>query len=190
MSTNVVERLHEDFLDLRGFLMDPKVDKKGLAFLSVVDENFPKTLLLAVASHFEHLMKIAVEEFVRDVTDNDDRLVSLINRRVIERQYHTWFAWKVTTAKGANSFFGMFGDLFRKHAEKTVKENGRLDEAICAFLEIGRSRNELIHEDFAAFELNKTSGEVYQLYEHASFFVEWFPSAIREFPTPMDPCKG
>ena len=184
MSTNVVERLHGDFLDLRGFLMDPKVDKKGLALLSVVDENFPKTLLLAVASHFEHLMKMAVEEFVRDVTDNDYRLVSLISGRIIERQYHTWFDWK---ANNANRFFGMFGDLFKKHAERTVKEDDRLNAAIRAFLEIGSARNELIHEDFAAFDLNKTSAEVYQLYERASFFVEWFPSAIREFPTPMDP---
>ena len=187
MSTNVVERLHGDFLDLRSFLMDPKVDKKGLALLSVVDENFPKALLLAVASHFEHLMKMAVEEFARDVAGNDYRLVSLINAKVIERQYHTWFDWK---ANNANRFFGMFGDLFKKHAEKTVKENDRLGAAIRAFLEIGNARNELIHEDFAAFELNKTSAEVYQLYERASFFVEWFPSAIREFPTPMDPREG
>ena len=187
MSTNVVERLHDDFHDLRDFLMDPKADKKGLALLSVVDENFPKTLLLAVASHFEHLMKTAVEEFVRDVTDDDYRLVSLINGKVIERQYHTWFDWK---ANNANRFFGMFGDLFKKHAEKTVKEDDRLDAAIRAFLEIGNARNKLIHEDFAAFELNKTSAEIYQLYERASFFVEWFPSAIREFPTPMDPWKG
>ena len=190
MSTNVVERLHGDFLDLRSFLMDPKVDKKGLALLSVVDENFPKTLLLAVASHFEDRMRTAVEEFAKDVTNNDYRLVSLINRKVIERQYHTWFNWKVKTAKGANSFFGMFGDLFKKHAEKTVKENDRLDDAICAFLEIGNARNELIHEDFAEFPFNKTSADVYKLYERASFFVEWFPCAIREFPTPMDPWKG
>ena len=184
MSTNVVERLHDDFLNLRGFLMEPKVDKKRLALLLVVDENFPKTLLLAVASHFEHRMRMAVEEFAREVTRNDDRLVSLINRRVIERQYHTWFDWK---ARNANSFFGMFGDEFSKHAKKTVKEDEELKFAIDAFLEIGNARNELIHEDFAAFDLNKTSEEVYDLYRRASIFVDWFPGAIREIPTPMGP---
>ena len=187
MSTKI-ERLHGEFHELHNFLMNPKVGKERLAL--VVDEIFPKTLLLAVASYFEHRMRTAVEEFAKDVTHNDYRLVSLINRRVIERQYHTWFNWKAEKATGANSFFGMFGDLFKKYAEKTVKENDRLDEAIRAFLEIGRVRNELIHEDFAEFPFNKTPNDVYQLYERASFFVEWFPIAIREFPTPMDSWKG
>ena len=62
-----------------------------------------------------------------------------------------------------------------------VKASAALDEAIRAFLELGQMRNELVHENFATFALEKTSEEIYALYSKAVPFVEAFPLHLREF---------
>lgn len=183
MSTNEVERLHAGFRDLRSFLMDTG----GLTLLSVVDETFPKAVLLAVASHFEHRMTKAVEEFARQVTDDDDRLVSLIKKKVIAREYSKWFDWD---GKNANSFFGMFGTSFQTQAKGAVKKNEKLNSSIEAFLAIGDQRNKLVHQDFASYSLQWTSDEVYEKYESATIFVDWFPNAIRNLSTPKQQPSG
>ncbi len=174
MSGNVVERLHDEFDALRGFLQD----NDGAHLLPIVEENFPKALLLAAASHFEKRLTEAVKEFAREVTTVDHPLVSLIETKAVERQYHTWFDWD---KRNANKFFRLFGNAFRQHAEKKVDRNDLLNESIRAFLDIGRERNELVHEDFAGFQMNKTSEEIYGLYRSAAVFVDWFPQVIREF---------
>ena len=129
MSTNVVERLHDEFVELHDFL----IENEGAKLVSVVDANFPKTLLLAAASHFESQLKGGMKNFVMEVIDDDHPLVSLIENKIIERQYHTWFDWE---SKNANRFFGMFGPCFKRHADKLVKNNDELRKSINAFMEI------------------------------------------------------
>ena len=174
MSTNVVERLHDEFVELHDFL----IENDGVTLVSVVEENFPKALLLAAASHFESQLKKSMKDFVMEVTDDDHPLVSLIENKVIERQYHTWFDWE---RKNANRFFGMFGPHFKNHADSLVKKDDDLRKSISAFMEIGGERNKLVHQDFANFQMNKTSSEVYDLYKSATIFVNWFPNAIKDF---------
>ena len=174
MSGNVVERLHDEFDTLRGFLQD----NNGAHLLPIVEENFPKALLLAAASHFEKRLTEAVKDFAREVTTADHPLVSLIETKAIKRQYHTWFDWNT---RNANKFFHLFGNAFYRRAKEAVDRDDVLDESIRAFLGIGRERNELVHEDFAGFQMNKTSEEIYGLYESATKFVDWFPQVIREF---------
>ena len=175
MSENVVERLHDDFIALREFLQG----NDGANLLYVVEENFPKSLLLAAASHFERRLTEAVKDFAREVTIEDHPLVSLIEAKAIKGQYHTWFSWR--GARNANSFFALFGAAFRQYAEAVVDRDDSLKDSIRAFLEIGRERNPLVHEDFADFRMDKTSEEIYELYRSATVFVDWFPQAIREF---------
>ncbi len=174
MSTNVVERLHDEFVELHDFL----VENDGVTLVSVVEENFPKALLLAAASHFESQLKNSMKNFVMEVTDDDHPLVSLIEGKVIERQYHTWFDWE---SRNANRFFRMFGLRFKNHADSLVKKDDDLRKSISSFMEIGGERNKLVHQDFANFQMNKTSSEVYDLYKSATMFVSWFPNTIREF---------
>ena len=174
MSENAVDRLHDEFDALRGFLQD----HDGAQLLPVVERNFPKALLLAAASHFEGRLTEAVKDFAREVTTADHPLVSLIETKAVERQYHTWFDWD---ARNANRFFSLFGNAFREHAGEAVDRDEISNESIRAFLEIGRERNRLVHEDFAGYSVNNTSAEIYELYRSATAFVDWFPQAIREF---------
>ena len=174
MSMNAVERLHDDFSSLRGFLEG----NNGAHLLHVVDESFPKTLLLAAASNFESCLTKSVKDFDKEVTTDDHPLVSLIEARAVQRQYHGWFDWD---AKNVNKFFSLFGAAFKQYAIDAVGRDIGLKGSIRAFLEIGNIRNALVHQDFASFSLNKTSEEVYELYQSATVFVDWFPQAIREF---------
>lgn len=174
MSTDVIERLHDGFKELQSFL----IENDGVTLVPVVEEIFPKTLLLAAASHFEDRMKRNMKDFVMEITDDDHPLVFLIENKAIERQYHTWFDWK---SRNANTFLKMFGPHFKNYADSLIKKDGDLRESISAFMEIGGERNKLVHQNFADFQMNKTSSEVYNLYKSAKRFVDWFPNAIREF---------
>ena len=173
MSTGVIERLYGGFRELRKFL-----ENRSATLVLVVDEIFPKTLLLAAASHFEDRMKRNMKDFVMEITDNDHPLVFLVENKAIDRQYHTWFDWK---SNNANTFFKMFGPHFKNYADNLTKKDDDLRESISAFMEIGRERNKLAHQDFADFQMNRTLPEVYNLYKSANMFVDWFPNAIREF---------
>ena len=176
MSENVVERLHDDFVELREFLQG----NNGATLLPIVEENFPKALLIAAASHFERRLTETVKDFAKEVTVEDHPLVSLIETKAIRGAYHTWFDWSEKN-RNANQFFGLFGAAFKQHAKAVVDRDDSLKDSIRAFLEIGRKRNPLVHEDFADFRMNKTSEEIYELYRSATVFVDWFPKAIREF---------
>jgi hypothetical protein len=63
--------------------------------------------------------------------------------------------------------------------------NLEMQEAISRFIEIGRLRNELVHQNFATFEIEKTALEIYEAYQKAAFFVQALPRVLREYP-----CNG
>jgi hypothetical protein len=67
--------------------------------------------------------------------------------------------------------------------EKASNDDDKLARGIQAFLEIGRERNRLVHQNFGTFTLEKTTDEIYQLYESAIYFVEVLPKKLEQFPT-------
>ena len=174
MYQNVVDRLYGEFSDLQKFLSE----KGGATFLPVIEDNFPKTMLLAAASYFESCLSEEIEQLAKEVLADDHVLVGLIKNKAISRQYHTWFAWE---RSNANKFFSMFGQGFKDQATEWVKSDEKLNKSIVDFLEIGRERNRLVHENFGNFTLQKTASEVYELYKSATRFVDWFPKAIRDY---------
>ena len=174
MSRNAVNRLHDEFSELQKFLGE----KEGVTFRSVIEENFPKTMLLAAASYFEHRLSEEVELLAKEATADGHVLMWLIKNKAISRQYHTWFDWDT---RNANQFFSMFGQGFKEQAVEEVKKDEQLHKSIVDFLEIGRERNRLVHGNFGDFTLEKTTSDVYELYESAVGFVDWFPKAIRNY---------
>ena len=171
---SIVDGLHLEFTDILEFL-----DKsREISWRSVADENFRKVLLIAAASYFERSMTDAVMAFVEQETARDHPIRWLVQRKAISRQYHTWFAWK---KNNANQFFSLFGDSVKDNLKEKVGQDNTLQRSIRAFLEIGRDRNRLVHEDFGNFPLEKTSAEIYELYSDAKIFVEWFPNELNRF---------
>ncbi|WP_353046215.1 HEPN domain-containing protein [Mesorhizobium sp. M1380] len=133
-----------------------------------MDGNSRKSILLSAASYFENALANIVEEFARNSSANT-MVGDLIKARVISRQYQTWFDWD---KNNANKFYQMFGDVFREHMTSLVRNRVQFDEAAKAFLEIGRDRNRLVHQDFGSFTVEKTTSEIYDQYKKARGFVE------------------
>lgn len=174
MPPTVVDRLHEDFTGLLEVL-----DEAGeVSLRAVADENSRKSLLLAAASYFERRMTETVLSFVEDATNRNVLVTALVRNKAVSRQYHTWFQWD---KNNANSFFGLFGSDFRDFMKQRIKDDDQLDDSVRAFLELGGERNRLVHEDFGAFTLEKTTEEIHALYRRALHFVEAVPGALREF---------
>lgn len=174
MRGTVVEKMNAEFLELIQFL-----DNNGeISLRNTVEDNFRKSLLLCVASYFEKRLSDDITDFIHEVTGKNAAAVEFVKNKAIRFQYYTWFAWD---ARNANKFFSLFGEDFRKYMQSRIKEDQRLDDSVRAFLEIGEERNRLVHQDFGSFSLEKTTSEIYQLYETAEIFVEIIPSVLREY---------
>ena len=150
---------------------------------NVADENFRKSLLLAAASYFEYRMKETVLTFVNETTNRNVLVTALVQNKVVVRQYHTWFNWE---GNNANQFFSLFGREFREFMEGRIEATEELDDAIRAFLELGKERNRLVHQNYGGLALEKTTDEIHILYRRAMNFVEMVPTALREFKPSND----
>lgn len=80
--------------------------------------------------------------------------------------------------------FWIFGDDFRSHMAKVVQNDVNLQKSIADFLEIGRERNRLVHQDYGSYFLEKTAEEIFALYASALVFVEFIPKALRDYSAP------
>lgn len=167
-----IDALYADFSALLTYLEE----RREVSWRTLADANFRKILLIAVASDFERSMQEAVLDFAKQVAGNDHPLAHLIQNKAIRRQYHTWFNWE---ARNANSFFGLFGEAFKEDMQQKVTDEEELKASIEAFLAIGQARNRLVHENFADFTMEKTSEEIYKLYNSAKLFVNRFPQFLR-----------
>lgn len=150
----------------------------AVSFRNTLNENFRKTLLLSAASHFESRITSDVVAFCAEVAGKNTMIPTLVQKKAVSRQYHTWFSWE---ANNANAFFSMFGDDFRTHMVEIVKLDSNMAKSIADFLEIGRERNRLVHQDYGSFFLEKTAEEIFGLYVSAMVFVEFVPKALRDF---------
>jgi len=168
----IVDRLHTNFIDVVSFLKD----KGEISFQVATEENFRKALLLAAASYFERRICDDIIIFAEETSSNSECLVEFVKNKAISRQYHTFFNWD---SSNANAFFGLFGDSFRTLMTEEVENDGELAESVKAFIELGRERNRLVHQDFGTFPLEKTTDEIYELYQTALPFVQCILEKLR-----------
>lgn len=146
-------------------------------------DHFRKALLLACASHFEHLLCASVLEFVRDCSGGSTLIQNFVKNKAVVRQYHSWFKWD---DNNANHFFGLFGSDFRTKMVARVKQSEELQASIRFFLEIGSERNRLVHQDYVTFPLEKTIEEIYASYKAGLKFVQDMPKAFQEYHQSVD----
>lgn len=172
MAATIVDRLHTEFQALVALL---ERDAEP-SLLITADDTFRKVLLLSAASHFERVVTDAILGFVSLASSGNERVVEFVRRKGLSRQYHTLFDWD---RGNANPFFGLFGEAFKVAMEARLKNDQALAEAIRAFLDLGRERNRLIHQDLGQFVLEKTSGEIFTLYGLGSRFVEALPELLK-----------
>lgn len=169
----IVDTLYNDITSLIDFLQN----NSEISLRSFSDSNLRKNLLLASASYYENEVQRLLEEFTMGKTSNCDALVSFFKNKAIKRQYHTYFNWE---ARNVNSFLGLFGDDFKDLFNDKTNNDNNLKTAISSFLEIGRERNRLVHQNFGNYILEKTSEEIFNLHRSAKLFIEELESELNK----------
>jgi hypothetical protein len=174
MEPTIIDRLYKDNQELLAYL----VEKGEISFQSNVEDNVRKTLLLSAASYFESTIMDILISFFQELTNNSELTIKFIQNKALQREYSKLFKWD---GNNANMFFAFFGEGFKDFMKAEVKKDKQLEEAIRAFLKLGNSRNELVHENFAIFPLQNTADEIYELYKQAALFVKILPEKLREY---------
>ena len=173
MSQTTIDRLYRDFQDIIGNL-----DQLDGSLRVTAEDTFRKNLLLAAASHFESEVKQHIIRLAEKHSASNEMIVAFVRIKAVERQFHTYFQWD---RRNANSFFGLFGLGYKSYMVARVNASLTYDEAIQAFLELGRARNQLVHHDFSGFRLERTSEEIFDLYKKACIFVNSLETSFDEY---------
>ncbi len=171
MSMRLIQKLYQDNKDLSAYL----AGKGEISFQSQLDDNFKKVLLLAAASSLERQVTEILIDFASKASNNCTPLISFVQNKAIHRKYHEFFDWK---NRSANSFFGLFGTDLKQRMISEVSAQDDLDKGKKAFLEIGDLRNNMVHEDYVSFPLDKTADEVFQMYLLSQTFVTYLSNTL------------
>lgn len=163
---NSIDELYERHIELYNYL----IGEGKISYAIQINEEFRRSLVLAAASHFEAEMQKILISHAKVRSNDRAEIVSLIEIKVIKRQYHTWFNWDDLKD---GPFWAMFGKEFKAAREREIRSIPVLLESSRAFLEIGRLRNNIVHRNFADFEVDKTVEEIYSLYNKAKTYVSY-----------------
>ena len=175
--TTIVETLYREFEEIKVFL----AQSGQASYLSTADNNFKKNILLASASYFESRIKKFIEEYTNE--NSNELVANFVLNKAISRQYHTYFNWD---AKNANTFFSLFGTDFKNFMTTKIKEDDSVSKSVTDFIELGRERNRLVHQNFASFTVEKTADEIFETYKSAKTFTDSLPNYFDEFSNNKD----
>lgn len=181
-----VEQLKKEYDEISEYLKT----QSQPSLYNDLNKNFRKVLLLAAGSYFENQITLILSNFVRNKSNNDERLINFLEKQAISQKYHQLFSWGKKDApespgKDANTFFKLFGDNFKSQVDNEITPQKldnqeiinyklKLKDSIKAFIEIGHLRNILVHSNFAAYNYDqKTSDEIFALYISALPFLEY-----------------
>ncbi|WP_298824916.1 HEPN domain-containing protein [uncultured Capnocytophaga sp.] len=169
-----VDILWEEITSIQKILGEAKEGSS----LNDYNKTIRKVLLLSCASFFEVEMTEMLKRYVRNVSNNDEKLVNFLEKQAINMRYHTLInSWGEknnpnSPAKNINSFLSLFGEDFKTKVTSYIKEDNNFDISKNAFLEIGHIRNILVHNDFASYLYeNKTPRDIFDLYTKAKYFI-------------------
>ncbi|MEV7880160.1 HEPN domain-containing protein [Streptomyces microflavus] len=166
-----VERIYEDHRSVLEYLEN----QQQASHHATLQTTLPKVLLLAAASEFEERVCRALREHVtRNILDL--KLLELIEQKAIRYQYHKLFDWDT---RNAGRFWSLFGQAFKVGMKAHCAKDADLTAAISSFMEVGSLRNQMVHNDYASFPLEKTLGEVYDLYRQGDIFVRQLPDLLQ-----------
>ena len=166
MNNTAREAIKQNYTDYQEYFLYLQ-EKIEISFLNNYSDVFSKTLLLSVASYFEDAIKQIVHKIL--LTSESKILKEFIENKALNRQYHTFFNW---TGNNANSFFGLFGEDFKKFMITKVKADEDLEQSIKDFLFLGKTRNELVHRNYALFNIDMTVEDIYNKFESALKFID------------------
>lgn len=96
---------------------------RELSFVSSLNDTFRRSLLLAIASYFEHRITHMMLQVPVKLANGHPMISALIERQVVTRKYHQFFDWEKANV---NKFLSMFGDGFSKSTQKKLQTQMKL----------------------------------------------------------------
>lgn len=150
-AVDLIESNINDYRELEKYLKD----NSQFSFLTTVQNFTLKSIILSIASYYESAIVNLIHESLE--TEKSELLKYFLQKTAFERKYHQLFSWD---SNNINSFFSLFGPNFKNFAEKAVKADEAFAECIKAFLELGATRNSMVHSNFLTFNLEWTIEEV------------------------------
>nr|WP_064570242.1 HEPN domain-containing protein [Gordonia sp. LAM0048] len=162
-----VESLYADYQNLIDDLgkLNPRSPSGELA----VARTYHKAILIAAASNLEARVKwIVVDIFSQE---GRSELAIFIDKAVMSRGYHALFDWP---SLKASRFFSFFGPECKERYRSLIATDTEFRSEHDSFMQLGHRRNELVHQDYAEFNLTETPDELIGLYRVAVNFPERF----------------
>jgi hypothetical protein len=177
MSAEFVEAFYRTHVELGQYL----IDAREVSYATDFNTSFRRSLVLAIASFFEHEVTAVMREIPVQHAEGCDIIASLLERQVIRRKYHTFFDWDDLKPM---PFFALFGDAYKTMAQTRVKADAEVGAAMRAFLELGQIRNRLVHGNFVAFDIDKTPDELIGQFRIAQKFIAFMKETLLAKPSP------
>ena len=170
----IIDKLYSDNVTLLDYLSA----QGEVSLRQIAEESFRKALVLSAASYFEYEIVEALRTYAVRRAGADECILAMLRTRVLSRQYHTFFDWP---NRRVGPFYGLLGDVIGTELKQECSA-AALKTAVDAFLELGNLRNELVHQNFAGYAFEKTTKEVYELYNTASKFVNLVAAKLTQSP--------
>ena len=170
-----VERLWNDLGDLEHY-----VSEAGPAVFVNTKSAFAKAMILAAGNWLERRTVQTILDVARSAS-SQDTLVFLVERRVLNRQFHTLFNWK---SGKVDYFLSHFGPDFKKEAQEAAKQNEEVLRASLDFMELVAERNTLAHDKRISDEAQFTPSQVRSKFYNAAGWVSWVGQFLTEGGAP------
>jgi hypothetical protein len=167
-----VERIRGELLSLREIVGR----SKSLSDVNAFESLAAKTLLLAAASFFEKKICEAILACAKN-TGTHDIFANFIEKQALERKFHSMFQWEATNI---NRFLALFGTENKKIMEDEIKVSEQLSSAMNDFIYINSQRNLLVHNNFAAFNLDAAMDDIWLKFGSAKRLSDWLPEKLTE----------
>ena len=170
-----VKKTYEDYEKDIKLLNEILPTKPELASFKISYENFfIRKFIIVCANSFElHLIKNLAETLCED----QPLLSNFIKKQALERRYHQLFDWD---RNNANAFFKLFGEDFKIEISTNIKGDNALEEGQTAFLQLGRTRNEIVHKGFDSVRIQFSVNDTWNYFTQAIAFYKFTWEFIKE----------
>lgn len=143
------------------------VGTKSPSTLTALNRVYPKHILIAAASSLEEQVKVQILPDLFERYGNS-AIREFIATNVLKRGYHSLFDWNANTA---SKLFSAFGSEAKDRSKEYSRMNSTFSEGQQAFMQLGRLRNELVHNDYASRSVSVTPDDVHDMYLKAREFI-------------------
>lgn len=136
--------------------------------LTALNRVYPKHILIAAASSLEDHVKVRLLPELFERYGNVE-IREFLSASVLKRGYHGLFEW---SNDSASKLFSAFGAEAKARFKERTRTDPIFDDGQRSFMQLGRLRNELVHNDYVSRSITVTPGDVHIMYKKSLGFLE------------------